>query len=246
MMPWHRGRLLAWDTETTSAHPDTARIVTSTAIECGPDGVGQTHEWLLDPGVPISPGATAVHGITQQRAHEDGLPASQGITEIVAVLGDWLSQGLPVVVFNGAFDGTILHRETLRHGLSLPDLSPMIDAHVIDKHMDRFRRGKRTLTATAEHYGIRLDDAHTSAADALAAVRVAWKLAYHFPYLDMPLPKLHASQQVWRAEQAASLQEYFRSPKGGKPDAVVNGDWPIQQLPNDWTPQLVDVEEVPA
>src|SRR5690606_40746829 len=40
--------------------------------------------------------------------------------------------------------------------------------------------------------------------------------------------ELHHSQIDWRREQAASLQDYFRS-KGGKPDAVVDGGWPFQE-----------------
>jgi DNA polymerase III epsilon subunit-like protein len=49
---------------------------------------------------------------------------------------------------------------------------------VIDKHLDRFRKGRRTLAAICEAYGVDLpaDEAHTAGADALAACRAAWVL----------------------------------------------------------------------
>ena len=38
---------------------------------------------------------------------------------------------------------------------------------------------------------------------------------------------------MWRAQQCASLQRHFRRED---PNAVVNGEWPLQSPPADWSP----------
>jgi DNA polymerase-3 subunit epsilon len=243
MTAWHRDLMVAWDLESTGPHPDTARIVTATIIECRPDGIGNTYEWLVDPGIDIPAGATAVHGVTTEHARTHGVQPGQALAEIISTLDAYLSRGVPVVAFNASYDGTVLDREARRHNRTMVNLMPVVDSHVIDKHVDPYRRGKRTLTATCSHYGVTLTDAHTSAADALAAARLAFVLAQRYPeQLKIPLPDLHAAQRDWRYDQAASLQVYFR--RHGKPDVIVNGEWPIQTLPAGWTPeQVVEPEQ---
>lgn len=223
--PWHRGRLLAWDLETTAPQPTEARIVTATIIELH-NGVVRTRQWLVDPGVEIPEGAAAIHGITTEQARAEGMDAATAVQEIADELRAWSEAGLPVVAYNLAYDATVLDRELRRHhGRGLHDLQPAVDPFVIDKAVDRFRRGKRTLTAACEHYGVRLDGAHDATADALAAARVAWALAERHPdVVQVPLGQLHAAQVGWKAEQAASLEDYFR--RQGK-DEHVSRAWPI-------------------
>ena len=45
----------------------------------------------------------------------------------------------------------------------------VIDPFVIDKHIDPYRKGKRTLTAVCEHHGVKQTDAHDATGDDLAA-----------------------------------------------------------------------------
>lgn len=244
MTAWHKGRLLAWDLETSAADPNHARIVTATAIELGPDGK-KVHEWLVDPQVEIPADAAAIHGITTARAREDGMDAAQAVFEITGMLALAMHRGIPVVTFNGSYDATVLDRECRRHNVDTWERrgTPllMVDAHVADKHCDPYRRGKRTLGVTCEHYGIDLGHAHESTADALGAARLAYALAERHPeQLQIPLPELHALQAGWRAEQAASLQRYFRK---SDPAAVVNGEWPVQSLPAGWNPAAHPIHE---
>ena len=99
--------------------------------------------------------------------------------------------------------------------------------HVIDKHVDPRRRGKRTLTATCEHYGVRRTDAHDATGDALAAARLAWTLTERHPdILQVDPTELHQAQIGWRRDQAESLARYFV--RQGRPDDVAR-DWPIQE-----------------
>ena len=100
---------------------------------------------------------------------------------------------------------------------------------MIDKAVDRYRKGKRTLTAAAMHYGVVLTDAHDAGADALAAGRVAQAIARLYgDQLGADVDALHQLQIGWCGEQAASFQEYMRRVKD--PAFVTSGVWP-QRLP---------------
>jgi ADP-ribose pyrophosphatase YjhB (NUDIX family) len=99
---------------------------------------------------------------------------------------------------------------------------------VIDKAVDRYRKGKRTLEAAAERYGVVLDDAHDAGADAIAAGRVARALLATYPDdLDIPIADLHGRQGVWYAEQAARFQDYIRRQKGDESFAASTA-WPVK------------------
>ncbi len=52
------------DSEWTRASTADARLVSIAIAKLLPDGTAQTREWFVNPGAPIDPGATAVHGIT--------------------------------------------------------------------------------------------------------------------------------------------------------------------------------------
>ena len=54
------------DTESTGLNPETARIVRISVLRVEPDGQRTLRSELVNPGVPIPPGATAVHGITDE------------------------------------------------------------------------------------------------------------------------------------------------------------------------------------
>lgn len=98
--------------------------------------------------------------------------------------------------------------------------SPVIDPLVIDKHVDKYRKGKRALHALCAHYGVRLDDAHDARADAVAAARVVRRMGEkHGPVGAMPLEELHILQVRAAAEQSLSLQAYLR--RTADPAAVV-------------------------
>lgn len=227
---WHTGRRIGFDLETTGRDPRTARIVTAALVVCdaqdpgAPSEAPRLIEWLVDPGVEIPAEASAVHGITTDYARGHGMPASEAVAQIVHRVVEELEAGAPVVIFNAPYDLSVLAAEAARCGADLPVTRPIIDPLVIDKQMDRFRRGKRTLGHMADHYGVLLDDAHSAAPDAQAAVEIADILAQRYPQLQIPAEELHERQVEWKAEQAASLQEHFRRTR---PDAVVDPSWPV-------------------
>lgn len=224
MDSWHHHPRAAFDLETTGRDPLVARIVTASIVLVDAEGtVLEQHEWLADPGVEIPLEAAAIHGVSTDRARAEGQPVGQVVREIAAVLNRLFAAGIPVLAFNARYDFTVLASEGARHTVPVPLPFPVLDPYIIDKQADRFRRGKRTLTAMSEHYGVVLENAHTSAADVLATLQVAAILAERFPHLQRPAGVLHASQVVWAARQAASFQEYLRRED---PAAVVEGRWP--------------------
>ncbi len=115
---------------------------------------------------------------------------------------------------------------------------------MIDKSVDRYRKGKRTLEVTAALYSVPLDDAHDAGSDAIAAGRVALALLRAFPEeLDIPLIDLHGRQEIWYAEHAGRFQDYIRSVKGDE-TYVADTAWPIR-TPNHPT-AYVDTQPIPG
>lgn len=228
MSTW--GRLGVFDLETTGVDVDTSRIVSACVAVLDEDGeVVARWDWLADPGIEIPDGAAAVHGITTERARSEGRPAELVVAEIAQTLRVLFSLGLPVVVYNAPYDLTLLDRECRRHHVTpIDNASPVIDPLVLDKAVDRYRKGKRTLEVTAERYGVVLDGAHDAGADAIAAGRVAQSLRRAYPEeLDVSAADLHGRQEVWYAEQAASFQDYIRTVKGDA-SYVADTGWPVR------------------
>ncbi|MGC9222077.1 MAG: exonuclease domain-containing protein [Solirubrobacteraceae bacterium] len=217
-MSWVSGRLAAFDIETTGVEVQTARLV-SAAVLLLYDGqtVDETF-WLVNPGVAIPAAATRVHGITTQRAQAEGVSPALAVSQITDILADQTRQGVAIVVFNARFDLTVLDREARRHGVATllsrvggEGRLRVVDPLVLDRQLDRYRPGKRTLGAVCAHYGVALQDAHAASGDALAAALLAVRLGAAFPDVGRTdLEVLHRQQMVWAVEQAASLEQYFR------------------------------------
>ncbi|MEJ8671919.1 3'-5' exonuclease [Streptomyces sp. MS1.AVA.1] len=233
-MSWHLGRLAGFDTETTGVDVETDRIVTACIVEVGGNTPPITANWLINPGVDIAEAATAVHGITTEKAKTEGQAAEEGIAELVAGLTQIVLAGTPLVIMNAPYDLTLLDREARRYGVQpltevVGDELHVVDPRVLDKHVDTYRRGKRTLTDLCAHYQVKLDGAHSADADAIAACRVAWRLGHTHPALaEMPVWDLHKAQVEWAAEQAVSFQAHLRSK--GQADAVIDGSWPLRPV----------------
>ncbi|PRZ15007.1 3'-5' exonuclease [Nesterenkonia sandarakina] len=243
---WHTRRRVGFDLETTSRDPRVARIVSAALVifddteggagteygaEAGalesPTPQGQrvrTREWLVDPGVEIPAETTAIHGISTEYAQANGQPAAEAVAQITTALAQEFAAGSAVVVMNAPYDFTVLQQEALRHGVEFTEPVGVIDPLVIDKQVDKYRRGKRTLTQMCLHYEVELEAAHSATPDAWAAVEVACAQAERFPQLQIPAPELHRLQAGWKIGQSADLQEYLRRTR---PDAVVSPAWPV-------------------
>ncbi|WP_026530316.1 3'-5' exonuclease [Haematomicrobium sanguinis] len=225
MSKWTEEARAAFDLETTGRDPHSARVVTASIVHYGADNsLVEERTWLLNPGVPIPAGASAIHGISTEEAQREGVDPQVALPEILGALRDLFAAGTPVMAFNAPYDFTLINAEARRHGFGEVSPRPVLDPLVMDKRVDRFRRGNRTLVAMTEHYGVRLDDAHSSAADSIATLEVALKIAQAFAEVDIEAEALHDAQIIWAREQAASFQEYLRR---SKPGVVIDGSWPV-------------------
>ncbi|MFB7115254.1 3'-5' exonuclease [Streptomyces sp. NPDC056190] len=234
MTCWYEGPLAAFDTETTGVDVETDRIVSAAVVvQDAPGFRPRVHRWLVNPGVPVPEEATAVHGLTDEHLQRNGRWPAPVMHELAEELAEQAALGRPLVVMNAPFDLTLLDRELRRHRASSLDhwfeASPLrvLDPRVLDKHLDRYRKGRRTLTDLCAHYGVALQDAHDAAADALAAMEVVRALGRRFAARLEPLTpaELHTLQTGWHAAQARGLQAWFA--RSGT-EETVDPSWPLR------------------
>lgn len=234
-MSWHRELLVGFDLETTGTDPLDARIVSAAVVELRAGEPVRSQGWLADPGIRIPAQASAIHGISNERAAAEGRPAREVAEEVARTLTGHWRQGVPVVAYNAAFDLTLLAAELRRHGLpSLVErldgrpVGPVIDPYTIDRAVDRYRKGKRTLEAVCVEYGVVLGSAHDADADARAAVLVACAIAErHAMVAGLAPAELHERQVDWYAQWATDFQSFLR--RKGTADAVIDTSWPMRE-----------------
>lgn len=221
-------KIVTFDVESTGVSVEQDRIVTAFVGLVSKEGeLLESHEWLINPGITIPAEATAIHGVTTERAERDGDNPGIAILEIVEQIARYDSLGIPIVAYNAAFDFSILRYEAERYNVKFTLPLLIIDPFVIWKHIDKYRKGKRTLVAAAERFGVPLIDAHNAAADAIAAGMVAFEVLKdkRFENVEVNASDLMRLQTAWAQEQAESLQEYFRKTD---PSATVDGSWPLR------------------
>lgn len=237
-MKFSQLRRLGWDTETTSANPLEARIITAAIVVRGGGLEDRTFSYVINPGVPIPPETTEIHGLDDQAVQERGADPKKALDEIAGQLAAALNYLMPVAAFNQSYDWTVLNCDLERHGLPSMyqriDGEPysLLDPHVIERQCTPRVRGKgaRKLKPTCERYGVSLEDWHTAEADALAALKLTDALFSYFPHLEGMGPRqLFAAQKAWRAEQQAGLQEFLRQEN---PRAVCAPEWPLLERPS--------------
>ncbi|MFF1394068.1 3'-5' exonuclease [Streptomyces sp. NPDC058287] len=234
MTCWYEGPLAAFDTETTGVDVESDRIVSAAIVV--QDAAGsrpRVSRWLVNPGVPVPAGATEVHGLTDEHLQRNGRWPAPVMEEIARLLGEQAAAGRPLVVMNAPFDLTLLDRELRRHRASAlgrymeSSSLCVLDPRVLDKHLDRYRKGRRTLTDLCAHYEVELEGAHDAAADALASLDVVRAVGRRFASrLERLSPaELHTLQAVWHAAQARGLQAWFA--RSGNPETV-DPAWPMR------------------
>jgi DNA polymerase-3 subunit epsilon len=264
-LAWWRQPLIAVDLETTGVDPHTDRIVTASVLLVDPlrRTAMKTSEWLVNPGIEIPESATAVHKVSTEHAVRYGVSAEIGVSEItnmidnlcgylayhvqlpdgsmVRLQADARPRQVGIVAYNARFDLTMLHAEMLRcwdeHWS--PQAFP-IDPMVIDSGMERYRKGKRTLSAVCAKYDVELteEEAHMSSGDALAACRLAYVMGDMFPAVGgISLDVLLERQRLWVAERDRSYARY-RARQAGMSEVEDKGqfapaqDWPIMADPS--------------
>jgi DNA polymerase-3 subunit epsilon len=229
---WVDGELLAFDLETTGV--DKANdIPVSYALVWFNRQVPERHDTgIINPGVAIPAGATAVHGITTQRAAAEGVELEDGVRHIVEALLDASRRGVPVVGFNLSYDLSMMDaRLRALDGTGLVDAGwhgPVLDPLVMDRSLERFRKGKRTLALVCERYGVVNEAAHDASADAIASVKVLFAMTEIFEHelATVDAATLTRSQVGWHRTWAEGMHTFLTS-KGSPGFLAADFDWPL-------------------
>jgi DNA polymerase-3 subunit epsilon len=175
--------LAAFDIEATGATPRADRIVELAITRIHPDNHRDTHVYRVNPGMPIPPEATRIHGITD--ADVAGSPLFAAIArDVLALLENCDLAGYNVE----RFDIPMLQEEFIRAGLRFE----LEGRRVIDAQRIYHRRVPRDLTAALAYYCNEMHiDAHGAEADVLATIRVLEAQLDRYPDLPRDLDALH-------------------------------------------------------
>jgi len=119
---------VAFDLETTGLIPVVDRIVEIGAVRFRTGKVLDTFQTLVDPEMPIPPGATATNGIT-----DDMLKGQPTIEKVLPRFMDFLGQDIPVA-HHAPFDVGFLTYDISRLNLTPAD-RPVLDTCIIPKSL---------------------------------------------------------------------------------------------------------------
>jgi DNA polymerase-3 subunit epsilon len=230
---WRSGELLAFDLETTGVDKFKDVPVSFALITFDDGKVSNSLTRIVNPGRPIPPGASRIHGISDERAIAEGIDLDDAIEEVAGVLVDASSRGVPVVGFNLSYDLTMMDsrcRDSKATGLrDMGWNGPVLDPLVIDRGLDRYRKGKRTLADICNHYGVINEAAHDAGGDATASALVLLAMAEKFPEIAESDPDSLTEQQAqWHRDWAEHYDEWSRS-QGRR--GIGRGEfvWPISE-----------------
>ncbi len=119
---------VAFDIETTGLMPVVNRIVEIGAIKFKNKEIIDTFQELIDPKMPISPGATEVNGIT-----DDMVEGKRTIEQVLPQFISFIGDAIPVA-HNAPFDVGFLSYDISRLNLEPAD-QPILDTCAIPKRM---------------------------------------------------------------------------------------------------------------
>lgn len=163
-------KFFAFDLETTGLHVVNDRIITAAVVgDFLPNGGASL---LLNPGIRISAEASAVHGITDEKAAA-GMDYATGLALLGDMLTDAWARGGTLVGHNvNGFDLPMLRmQERAMFGSPRTRIGNVIDTFT------EFRRAfvgvPATLTSAAGELGVSLTNAHDAVADARASLEIA-------------------------------------------------------------------------
>lgn len=168
--------LLFFDIESTGLNVATDRIVEICAVKVMPNGDEEVKTRRINPTIPISPEAQAVHGISNEDVKD-----CPTFREIAKSLAKWM-EGCDFAGYNSIkFDIPMLAEEFLRAGIDFDFRKRnLVDVQNIFHKMEQ-----RTLVAAYKFYCDKdLTDAHSAEADTKATYEVLKAQLDRYPELQ--------------------------------------------------------------
>lgn len=168
--------LVFFDLETTGVNPVTDRIVEICYLKVHPNGKEETKTILVNPGIPIPPSSTEVHGITDEKVAN-----CPKFKEIAKVLARDL-EGCDLAGYNSnRFDIPLLAEEFLRAEVDIDFTKrKFVDVQTIFHKMEQ-----RTLSAAYKFFcNADLENAHSAEADTKATFEILKAQLDRYPNLN--------------------------------------------------------------
>jgi len=184
MFKWQLDRPLAvFDIESTGINPRSDRIIELSIVKLlPPKGMQELRTFIVNPGIPIPPESTAIHGISD--ADVAGKPLFKDLAaEIYRFLDGCDLAGYNII----RFDIPMLIEEFLRASINFS----MEGRRLVDAQRIYHKREPRDLKAALQHYcGELFLEGHRAEADALATVRVLEGQFTRYPDLPRDMNEL--------------------------------------------------------
>ena len=165
--------LIFFDIESTGLNVATDRIVEICAVKVMPNGDQEVKTRRINPTIPISAEAQAVHGISNEDVKD-----CPTFREIAKSLANWM-EGCDFAGYNSIkFDIPLLAEEFLRVGIDFDFRKRnLVDVQNIFHKMEQ-----RTLTAAYKFYCQKdLENAHSAEADTLATYEILMAQLDRYP-----------------------------------------------------------------
>ena len=187
-LPWTSYAITVCDVETTGLDPDADRVCEVAAVRFVPLFPGaRATGWKIDrtrvspinPGCPIPPECTEIHGVTDEIA--------AGSPKFAEVWPDVLAMyeapegtaGVLTCAYAALFDRGFLTREHKRNGFTSEQAPIGMRGRWLDplppvQRIDRFVKGpkRHRLLETSKRWGLPFDGAHRAEDDAIAAGQI--------------------------------------------------------------------------
>lgn len=199
--------LVFFDLETTGLDLKTDRIVELAFIKITPLGDVLERERRFNPGIPIPPEATAVHGITDADVANE-VEFCRTAKSLADMLADCDLAGFNV----RRFDIPMLVREFERCGVEFS----LEGRRIVDMQNIFHREEPRDLSAAARFYLQREhEEAHTALGDIRTSAGVLGAQLQRYPHLPRDLDGLHAYCEEY-APTRSELDRWFSPPEEGR------------------------------
>lgn len=213
--------MIAFDTETTGLDAENDEIVSASIVR-EDNGIIAT-EWLLKTSIESTDEALSKHGITFEKTQKEGEDYVESIEDIASRLLD----ADYVVTANGVFDMTMLQGSLDRFSDKEWDMSSvkMVDIMVIDKFIDKYRKGPRKLENLRDRYGVSFDgDLHDATSDSIITFFIFIKQLKELKATGYSLQDTPSLCELEYGKQKDDLINYFN--KVGR-KATVSLGYPV-------------------
>jgi DNA polymerase-3 subunit epsilon len=176
--------IIFFDLETTGTDNAKDRIIEIALVKLNPNGERDSYVKRLNPGMPIPPESTAIHGIS-----DDDVRDAPTFKQIAHGLYEWMKHCDLGGYNSSKFDIPLLAEEFLRAGINVD----FTDRHMVDVQQIFFKMESRSLSAAYAFYcNKKMENAHSAEADILATIEVLEAQLDKYTDLGTEVKALHA------------------------------------------------------